>query len=322
MTAAIPSATGQPPATGQPVPSTPLRVGLLGTGHWAATTHGPAVQAAPDAELVGVWGRSPDKASQVGEQLGVPAFADLDALLDVVDAVAVALPPDVQADLAVRAARAGCHLLLDKPLALDVAAADRVVAEVREHGLASVVFFTSRFQPPVEEWLREVTAAADWHGGQGAWLGSIYQPGSPYAGSVWRQERGALWDVGPHALSVTVPVLGPVEYVVAASGPGDTVQLALRHARGAASSIALSLTAPPAAAHNGLEVWGAAGWSAMPPGDRSAVEALTDAVAQLCAQVAGGAREHPCDVRFARDVVAVLAAAEEALATGRAVSPA
>lgn len=316
MTAAM------PPATGQPGPSTPLRVGLLGTGYWAATTHGPAVQAAPGAELVGVWGRSTDKAAQVGEQLGVPAYPDLDALLDVVDAVAVALPPDVQADLAVRAARAGCHLLLDKPLALDVAAADRVVAEVRDRGLASVVFFTSRFQPPVEAWLREVTAAADWHGGQGTWLGSIYQPGSPYAASVWRQERGALWDVGPHALSVTVPVLGPVEYVVAASGPGDTVQLALRHARGAASSIALSLTAPPAAARNGLEVWGATGWSAMPPGDRGAVEALTDAVTQLCAQVAGGAQEHPCDVTFARDVVAVLAAAEEALATGRAVSPA
>ena len=68
-----------------------------------------------------------------------------------VDAVAIALPPDVQAPLAARAARAGKHLFLDKPLALSVTAADDVVAAVTDAGVRSVVFFTSRFRPEVVE---------------------------------------------------------------------------------------------------------------------------------------------------------------------------
>ncbi|NEB08709.1 gfo/Idh/MocA family oxidoreductase, partial [Streptomyces coelicoflavus] len=72
---------------------------------------------------------------------------------------------------------------------------------------------------------------------------------SPFADSPWRREKGALWDVGPHALSVLLPVLGDARRVAAAApGPGDTVHLVLDHAGGASSTLTLSLTAPPAAA--------------------------------------------------------------------------
>ena len=95
-----------------------LRFGLFGTGHWAAETHGAALHAHPEAELVGVWGRNPERAAMLAERYGVPAYADVDALIEACEAIAVALPPDIQADIAVRAASAGRHLLLDKPLAL------------------------------------------------------------------------------------------------------------------------------------------------------------------------------------------------------------
>lgn len=136
-----------------------LRFGLFGTGHWAIETHGKALHAHPDAELVGVWGRNPERASALAERYGVPAYADVDALIEQCEAVAVALPPDVQADIAVRAASAGRHLLLDKPLALSVADADRVVAAAEESGVASVVFFTQRFQPNVTAFLAATAAA-------------------------------------------------------------------------------------------------------------------------------------------------------------------
>ena len=45
---------------------------------------------------------------------------------------------------------------------------------------------------------------------------SIFETGSPYAESVWRRSRGALWGIGPHALSILVPALGPVTHVVSA----------------------------------------------------------------------------------------------------------
>src|SRR3954452_7405404 len=123
-----------------------MRFGELGTGFWAEHVHAASLAEHPDAELVGVWGRDLAKAKAVGAQFDVPGSADLDALLADVDAVSFALPPDVQVPLAVRAAEAGKHLLLEKPIALTVEDADRLVAAVRDNGVASVVFFTFRFQ--------------------------------------------------------------------------------------------------------------------------------------------------------------------------------
>lgn len=297
-----------------------LRFGLFGTGHWAAQTHAAALAVHPDAELVGVWGRDPAKAEAVAGRYGVRAFDDVDALIDAVDAVAVALPPDVQAEIAVRAADAGRHLLLDKPLALTVADADRVVAAARRTGVASVVFFTSRFHPNVAGFIAAAGAAGGWHGARATMFASIFQPGSPYGDSTWRRERGGLWDIGPHALSLILPVLGPVVRVAALDGPRDTVHLMLGHADGAVSTLSLTLDAPPDATAREFVFYGENGLDTLPRGEGTAADALTLAVDQLLEEVESGTRDHLCDVRFGRDVVAVLAAAEEARAQGRTVA--
>jgi len=125
-----------------------MRFGLLGTGYWADTVHAAGLAAHPDVELVGVWGRDPAKAAAVAERHGTAGEPDLDALLGKVDAVAIAVPPDVQAELACKAAGRGCHLLLEKPLALSAAAADRVVATTERARVHSLVFFIRRFAEP------------------------------------------------------------------------------------------------------------------------------------------------------------------------------
>jgi predicted dehydrogenase len=289
-----------------------MRFGVLGTGHWARTVHAAALAAHPSAELVGVWGRDVAKAKAVGAELDVPGYADLDALLAEVDAVAVSVPPDVQVGLAIRAAEAGKHLLLEKPIALDVAGADRLVAAVQAGGVASVVFFTFRFQAATSTWLTQA-ARTQLAGGAGSWLGSL--AGTPFAASPWRQERGALWDIGPHALSVLVPALGPVVAVQAGAGLRDTVHLVLTHASGAASTVTLSHTVALMSAGIEFYVHGDAGRLVLLPATESAVEAFTVAVDELsAAALTGGA--HPCDVVFGRDVVAVLATAQRALSTG------
>jgi predicted dehydrogenase len=291
-----------------------LRFGLLGTGHWAQEAHGAALAAHDQAELTGVWGRNPSKAAAVAERFGVRAFHDLDALLEAVDAVAIAVPPDVQAELAVRAATAGRHLLLDKPLALSTDAARRVVEAVEANGVASLLFFTSRYHPEVAAWLDQVREAGDWHGAYAAWLGSIYHPGSPYAESPWRRSKGALWDVGPHALALALPTLGPVERVTAGGGLGDTVHLVLGHRGGASSTLSLSLSVPTAAATTSFDLYGPRGHALLPPFQGTPVEAFGEAVRQLTAAVAAGTTAHPCDVRFGAEVVAVLDAAQRFLA--------
>src|SRR4051812_4881123 len=123
-----------------------LRFGLVGTGYWADVAHAAGIVAHPQAELVGVWGRDPAKAAALAAKHGVRAFDELDELSAAVDAVAFSVPPDVQAELALPAAEAGKALLLEKPLALSVEPAERLVDAVRA---PTVVFFTYRLHPRV-----------------------------------------------------------------------------------------------------------------------------------------------------------------------------
>nr|WP_202447774.1 Gfo/Idh/MocA family oxidoreductase [Streptomyces sp. SID5468] len=284
---------------------------MLGTGPWARRAHAPALAGHPDVEFTGVWGRRPEAAAALAEEYATTAYRDADALVAASDAVALALPPDVQPDLAVRAARAGRHLLLDKPLALTVEQARRVADAVDDAQVAAVVFFTLRFRPAVQEWLDRQAALGGWFTARADWLAAVFtaDTASPYAASPWRREHGALWDVGPHALSVLLPVLGDVVEVTAAHGPGDTTQLFLRHDRGAASSLTLSLTAPPAAAGVTVELRGDHGVATLPADDgEGPVPALRRAVDAL-AEAARTGRPHPCDPRFALRVTQLLAQA-------------
>ncbi|WP_030323343.1 Gfo/Idh/MocA family protein [Streptomyces sp. NRRL B-3229] len=290
-----------------------MRIGLLGTGPWARMAHAPALSAHPDLDFAGVWGRRPDAAKEVADEHGTRVYDDVDALLADVDAVAVALPPAVQAGLAARAARAGRHLLLNKPLATTVEQGRAVVEAVRETGVASVVFFTSRFLTETEAWIAEQASVDGWFTGRAEWLGSVFTGESPFSDSPWRQAKGALWDVGPHALSVLLPILGEVREVAAAAhGPGDTVHVVLRHASGASSTLTLSLTAPPAAAGAGVELRGAGGVARLPESSEGAVPALVRATDALLAATRTG-RPHPCDAAFALRVTEILTEAEALL---------
>jgi predicted dehydrogenase len=293
-----------------------LRFGLLGTGYWAAETQAAGLSGHPDAELVGVWGRDPAKAEALAQRYGVRGYPDVDALIADVDAIAVALPPDVQAELATRAAKAGRHLLLDKPVALTVDAADALVTAVDANGLATLVFTTNRYRPEVDTFLREAVATGGWFGARTTLYGANFQPGSPYADSPWRYEKGGLWDLGPHALSVVLPVLGPVVEVAAMAGPPSTHHVLLRHADGAVSTMDLSIHFPSTAAGWETVFVGTAGQVALPALGTDAVDAFRAAVRRLAANVASGVARDPLGVHAGRDAVAVLAAAHRAAAGG------
>lgn len=292
-----------------------MRIGLLGTGPWAQMAHAPALSRHGELDFVGVWGRRAAPTKELADSYGVRAYDDVDVLLADVDAVAVALPPAVQADLAVRAARSGRHLLLDKPLAPTVEQARAVAEAVEEAGVASVVFFTTRFQPETEAWITEQATLEGWFTGRAEWFGAVFSgDGSPFA-TPWRREKGALWDVGPHALSVLLPILGDARRVTAAApGPGDTVHLVLDHVTGASSTLALSLTAPPAAAGAAVELRGSSGVTLLPESTESAVSALLRAADALLAASRTG-RPHACDAAFGLRVTEILATAEALLDT-------
>ena len=297
-----------------------MRFGLAGTGHWARITHAPALSSAAGIEFAAIWGRNPQATADLAAEYRATPYQDVSAFLAGVDAVSFAVPPDVQAPIAAQAAREGKHLLLEKPVALTEAAADGLVEAVEQAGVASVVFFTSRFQPEVRAWLAEVEARGGWAGGVSAWLGSALRESNPF-NTPWRQDRGGLWDIGPHLVSLLWASLGPVTSVTADAGPADVTHLILHHQGGATSTITVTLSATEAAAGVEAYVWGESGRLAAPLGTVDRLVALSTALDELVANARAGQTRHPCDVWFGRDVERVLAEAQRQVDARRAGQP-
>jgi predicted dehydrogenase len=91
----------------------PLRFGLTGTGYWARTVHAPAPASTEGIQFTAVWGRNTHAVAELAASYHTTPHHDLPAFLTDIDAVAFAAPPDVQAPIAIRAARADKHLLLE-----------------------------------------------------------------------------------------------------------------------------------------------------------------------------------------------------------------
>jgi predicted dehydrogenase len=297
-----------------------VRFGILGTGYWAEHCHAAGLASHPEVELVGVWGRDAAKARAFADRLKISAETDLDALLSKVDAVAIAVPPVVQAELVCRAAAAGCHLLLEKPLAQDVGAAERAVAAIEKAGVYSVTLFTMLFQLPTAQWLKELSASGGWHGSSITWLSAPPPPDSPFVNSPWRNEEfGRLWDGGPHWLAVVISVLGPVATVTARGGAGSAIQLTATHEGGGLSSILFDFNLPAGSKHcSEMRFWGKNGIGNPPasPSFSPAPEFMKAAVSALLS-ACKDKRPHPYDARFALHIVRVLADCERQLRMNR-----
>jgi len=102
------------------------------------------------------------------------------------------------------------------------------------------------------------------------------------------------------------------------TGPRQTTFVTMRHDTAAVSTMELTLDAAQAAARAEIVLHGESGWVTLPGYDGDAKTSFGRAITQLLASVDGP--EHPLSVRFGRQVVAVLAAAEESAAEGRTIT--
>lgn len=133
---------------------TVLRVGLLGCGGIGAR-HAGAVAALPrDMELVACCGRDAERTKAFAEGRDAAAYTDLDAMLrhERLDLVIATLPPFNRNGEVERIARAGVHLLVEKPIALNQQAADAMVADVSGAGVVAAIGFMYRFGDAVRRW--------------------------------------------------------------------------------------------------------------------------------------------------------------------------
>jgi len=142
-----------------------MRVALLGCGG-IAPRHVAAVKGL-GLDLVGCCGRDQARTDAFAATHGGEAFVDLDRMIDTVapDLLIATLPPFSRGGEIEHAASRGLHLLVEKPIALDMDAAERMVAAVEATGVVAAIGFMYRFGDAVLRWRRHETGMVAMYAG-------------------------------------------------------------------------------------------------------------------------------------------------------------
>ena len=247
-----------------------LGFAILGTG-MVADYHRRAILATPGARLVAMGHHDPRRFDELGRRFGAPCLAQADLLAHPeVDAVCITTPSGQHAEQTVTAARAGKHVLVEKPMALSLADADAMIAACEAANVRLGVVLQRRTELLFRR-VHEAVLAGD--------LGALtlgfvtlpyFRPQDYFDQADWRgtwrlDGGGVLMNQGIHLVDLLVWTMGdPIE----ARAYGDTLQrtievedtlaATLRFPGGALATITATTTAAPGFPHR-FELYGTAG---------------------------------------------------------------
>jgi predicted dehydrogenase len=198
-----------------------VRVGFIGTGAVTAYHHLPGLRLDPRAELTAICDADADLVKRLQDEWHVD-HATTDALAlcagEAVDAVVIATPNDTHRPIAIAAARAGKHVMCEKPLGLSAGEVRAMYEAARDSGVVHMTAFTYRFAPAMR-YLRHLLKS-----------GSLGTPRHfrsqrfldwPETSWGWRQYRaragaGDLFDMTIHRIDFAIDLLGPIARVCGA----------------------------------------------------------------------------------------------------------
>lgn len=184
------------------------RIGLIGAGGWGAM-HARTYAASHQAELCAVADLNADRASAFAKQFGAKPYEHWHDLLadDSIDAVSVVTPDFAHEEILLAAAKAGKHILAEKPLAMSVDACEQIIAEAERSSIKLMVDFHARWSPPIHRAWESVRA------------GEIGKPchvyyrlndciSVPTEMLSWAAQSSVLWFVGSHAIDTVCWLVG------------------------------------------------------------------------------------------------------------------
>ena len=126
-----------------------IRVGLISLAHMHGLSYARALQTMDDAQFVGMYDKDMERSETYAKQFGVKSFGALDALLAEVDDVMICSENSHHAEYTIAAAKAGKHVLCEKPLATTIQDAEEMVKVCAENGVILQTAFPIRFSTPV-----------------------------------------------------------------------------------------------------------------------------------------------------------------------------
>ena len=197
----------------------PLGFGIIGTGA-IARHHARSIEQLESTHLVGVCSSSPERAAAASEKFGVKGYSDLDQLLDrpELDVVCICTQSGRHLEAIIAAARAGKHILVEKPIEVTMDRALKAIAVCKEEGVKLGVVFQSRFNPQYQKIKQAVEAGKFGKLLLGNAYIKWYRDPEYYSSSQWRgtiagDGGAALINQGIHTIDLLLDLMQEVESV-------------------------------------------------------------------------------------------------------------
>ncbi len=246
-------------------------IALVGCGR-ISKNHFDAIAQTDGLRLVGVADVEEARARAAGEEQGVPWFTSLEEMLRVqpCDIVALCTPSGVHAPQGILAARAGRHVLSEKPMATSLGAADDLVEACDRAGVQLFVVKQNRLNPPIQLLRRAVdkgrfgriymaNVTVRWQRPQ------EYYDAAPWRGT-WEFDGGAIMNQASHYVDLMQWLVGPVDSVVAKTATQarrieaeDSWAAVLRFRSGALGVIEVNVLTYPSNLEGSLTILGEKG---------------------------------------------------------------
>jgi predicted dehydrogenase len=196
-----------------------LRWGLIGCGDIAQKRVAPALRDLPNCELVAVNRARFDLAESFATAFGARKWRrDWQELIadEEIDAVYVATPVHQHAEQTLRATEAGKHVLCEKPMAMNVAECDRMIAAAKSNNIKLGVAYYRHFYPVIDR-IKEILDAGEIGQPVLAQINAFEwfnpQPGQPRYWFVKKEQAGGgpMFDFGCHRIEILLNIFGPIK---------------------------------------------------------------------------------------------------------------
>lgn len=247
-----------------------LRFGLIGCGR-VAPRHAQSLLQLQETDLVAVADVKPARADHFAHEYGATphhSHTDLLARNDI-DAVSICVPSGLHAQVAIDAMQAGKHVLVEKPIAITLEDADRMIAVSEATGRTLGVVLQNRYNHPMQQ----LRAAIDQGKLGPLYLGNAcvrwYRPQSYYEDEwhgTWAMDGGALMNQSIHHIDALQWFMGPVQSVYAYSATlahqmeaEDVGVAVIRFANGALATVEGSTLTWPQNLEGSVSIFGAHG---------------------------------------------------------------
>jgi UDP-N-acetyl-2-amino-2-deoxyglucuronate dehydrogenase len=248
-----------------------FRIALVGCGR-ISKNHFEAIDKIDGLELVAVSDADAERAKQAGAQWKVPYFTSYERMLaeSNADIVTIATPSGLHAEQGVAAAKAGKHVVMEKPMAISLTGADALVQACDKAGVQLFVVKQNRLNPPVQLLKRAVdrnrfgriylaSCTVHWARPQD------YYDQAPWRGT-WEFDGGAFMNQASHYVDLIQWLMGPVESVMAKTATlarrietEDTGIAILKFRSGALGTIEVTMLAYPRNLEGSLTILGEKG---------------------------------------------------------------